>query len=177
MKAQEFVQKLKASAPSVSDYIKRGYSEKLAKAVVKSFYAVERKKNTTYQDEVLKLVDCYDASDLIIGQVKFYNKIEEKPNYYIVGEVEADWLIVDKITGVIRVVELYSGESLWPCAANGSKFLEAILMANMFFGEAALNDDLFNSQKATCAISEECCEVAGGEQFLEFYKMLLGCFE
>ena len=143
----------------------------------KSFCASEKQNSTLYNDELLKLVDCFNASDLIIGQIKFYKDVDDKLDYYIVGQMEADWLIVDKITGEIRVVELYSGVALWCCAANGSSFLEAILTANMFFYKSALDDDILDSQIVTCTMAEECSELAGGKKYLEFYKILMGCFE
>jgi hypothetical protein len=177
MKADEFVEKMKNMAPSSEYYVKKGLDEKFAVRDRNSFFAKEKRESTRYDDELLKLVDRYNASKLIIGQITFYSEVEEKSDYYLVGEVEADWLIINKISGEVKVIELYSEENLWPCATNGSDFLEAILTANMFFIKSRSDDDLFNDQGATCAVAEECAEQAGGKAYRDFYKMLLGCFE
>jgi hypothetical protein len=176
MKAEEFVIKMKEAAPSIDDYIKKGYSEKLADTVVKSYFADKKKDSTKYKDDLVQLIDVYDTSNISVGQIKFYSEIDERPDYYIVGQMEADWLIVDKITGIVRVVELYTGIDIWECAINGSIFLEIMLMIKKFIAKTVF-DDLWDDQNITCMMSEECSRVAGGEQFLEFYKILLGCFE
>ena len=177
MKAKEFVLEIKAIAPSVIDYISRGYSEKLASRVAQSFLINEKKQETKFEDELLRLIDCLDVNNLEIGIVKFHKNIQVKFDYYIVGEVEADWLIIDKITGLVRVIELYSEKSLWSCATNGSKFLDAILEVKKFIAKTSLDSSWTDEQKILCSFSEECGNMAGGEKFIEFYKMLIGCYE
>lgn len=176
MKVEDFILKLKANTPSIVNYINNGYSEKLAIKAVSTYNVEKTKGESNYNDELLKLVDCFSAKNLEIGIVKFYENIIEADDYFIVGEVEADWLVVDKLTGITRVIELHSAENLWDCAANGSRFLDAVLEVKLYITKSSLDENLLN-QKITCLVAEECSTIAGGEQFLDFYKMLLGCFE
>jgi len=176
MKAEEFVLKIKSSAPQASDYSNKGLTEQFAKNAVNSFMIDRIKNNSIFRDELLRLIDCFDISKLKIGIVKFYDKVEIKSSYYLIGEVEADWLVIEKMTGLVRIIELYSQNDLWLGALNGSRFLEAMLTAKQFFLKRSFDDSLFDNQEITCFIAEQCAELAGGEQFIEFYKMLLGCF-
>jgi hypothetical protein len=177
MKAEEFVLKLEDNAPTVNEYLSVGYSEKLAKEVSESFYCPRKKNNSVYIDELLRLIDSYNIKNFEAASVIFNENIIEEPDFYLVGEVEADWLIVDKITGIVRVVELYSTQPLWPCAANGNKFLDALLEIKLFIKKTSLDKNWIEDQNILCAISEQCGNIAGGEQYIEFYKMLIGCFE
>ncbi|MDO3645139.1 hypothetical protein [Mucilaginibacter sp. L3T2-6] len=177
MKADEFVDKLKDMAPSIEDYLKIGYSEKLANDVIKSFLIEEKEQNSNYKDELLKLVDMYKANVFEVAIVKFNEAVIEKSNYYLVGEVEADWLILDKITGGINIIELYSEEFLWKCASNGKNFLDALFEVNKFITKTSLDANYKEDQEDVCLMAEECAEQAGGNAYLDFYKMLLGCFE
>jgi hypothetical protein len=176
MKAEDFALELRTNTPSVADYINNGYSEKLAIKTVNTFNIKKRKEKSNFNDELLELVDSYTAKNLEIGIVKFYENIVERSNFLIVGNVEADWLIVDKLTGFIKVIELHSEISLWDCAANGSKFLDAMLKAKLYIMKSSLDDKLLRNE-FDCTVAEECGRSAGGDQFIEFYKMLLGCFE
>jgi hypothetical protein len=176
MKAEDFALKLKINSPSVVDYINNGYNEKLAIKTVNTFNIKKKKEKSNFNDELLELVDCYTTKNFEVATVNFYENIVERSDFVIVGTVEADWLIVDKSTGFIKVIELYSEISLWDCAVNGGKFLDAILEAKLYIMKSSLGDKLLRN-KFDCFVAEECGRFAGGDQFIEFYKMLLGCFE
>jgi hypothetical protein len=177
MKAQEFVLKVKTIAPIVDDYINNGYSKKLANENVKSFFIKEKKSYSRFEDELLRLVDCFEVNSIAIGMVKFSEDIEIKNDFYIIGQVEADWLVVDKVLGVVKVVELFSCKDLWTCSINGAYFLDAIFEVKKFITSTSLNINWKDEQNDLCAISEEFGIIAGGKEYIEFYKMLIGCFE
>ncbi len=60
------------------------------------------------------------------------------------------------------------------CAQNSSKFLEAVLVAVKFLSKRGTGDPKYESQEAIDVVAETCSDIAGGNQFLDFYKMMLG---
>jgi hypothetical protein len=177
MKAEEFVLKIGQIAPSISDYQDRGFSEQYAMEVVNSYFINDRAEYSPFKDELLRLIDRFDLTHLKIGLVHFYKRMEPKADYHIVGEVEADLLVINKITGIVAVIDLFTEKERWLCAANGSRFLDAIFEVSNFIAKSSLDEDWKDDQKILCAISEEWGLIAGGPEFIEFYKMLIGCFE
>lgn len=176
METEEFVQKLKESAPDRETYLGRGLSEEFINERIESFNCKIRKSSSSYHDPLLKLIDCYEANKIQIGNIDFSKNIEETSNYYIIGELEVDWLVIDKKTEIVKVVEKHIYHDMWDCAANSSAFLEALLEASNFFIKSSLDDDLYNNQEVTCAVAEVCGSIAGGDKYSDFYKMFVGCW-
>jgi hypothetical protein len=177
MRADDFIKEQINLAPSINDYLKKGYSEKFATKIVSSFFVEKNKCYSNFHDELLILIDLYNSDIIEIGIITFYDSVHEYENFYVVGEVEADWLIVEKVSGMVKVVEMNSDVELWKCALDGSKFLDAILEVNKFIIKSSLSDGWKDEQSVVCSVSSECGEIAGGKSFRAFYKMLLGCFE
>jgi hypothetical protein len=173
MRANEFVERLKVLAPTVSSLIQRGYSENGAKRIVES-YKAKAKSNIPYrlyENELLTLVKDFDATTVEIGFIRFdlenQNDIPLETNeLFRVGWVEGDLLVVNKQTGEVQMEDCCSeGFIIAKCAENSEKFLDAILEI------AKLNTTYSNSQDNKTVL---CSKLAGGEQYEEFYKLLLG---
>jgi hypothetical protein len=170
MKASEFVEKLKLIAPSLDSLIARGYSEDGAMRILKSYEAEYKTDVNLFQNELLSLVKNFDTSGVEIGLIRFdlenqNDILLETPNLFRVGWVEGDLLVVNKQTGEVQMEDCYSEEFIiTKCAENSEKFLDAI------FEIAKPNTTHLNSQDDKIAL---CSRLAGGEQYKEFYKLLL----
>ena len=98
--------------------------------------------------------------------------------YYFVGKVEVDHLVVNKVTNEVEVLDFDNLQNkLWSCAANASKFLDALIFCASFSKQCMFDDDLWENNDIILKTALEISEVAGGEEvYEEFYKMLLGYF-
>ncbi|MFM7852930.1 MAG: hypothetical protein ACKO96_13675 [Flammeovirgaceae bacterium] len=176
MTAEEFVRELQRLTPTAESYANRGLSEEYITSLVDGFNCPKKKNSSTYQDPLLILVDCYDMSKIPLGSIDLGTGVKETNDYYIVGELEVDWLVVSKRTGIVKIVEKIIFTDMWECAADSSKFLNALLEAKKFFMQNVLDDSLYYNKEATYAVAETCTELAGGERYSDFYKMFVGCW-
>jgi hypothetical protein len=174
MTTEEFVKRLKSLTPKREDFVNRGLSENYIQSLIDRYSCELKKDNSTYDDPLLRLVDSYKADKLMIGGINFGERIEETDDYYIVGEIEIDLLVVSKKSGLVKVVESDIYFDMWDCADNGSKFLDSILEAEKFFIKRSQNDDLYNNRSATDSVADACSHSAGGDRYLNFYRMLVG---
>jgi hypothetical protein len=178
MKPDVFVKELAAVAPSASDLEKCGLSQDQARDFVNSFLCVKREHplpKLNGADELLDLLRDWDLSKVIIGMVRFPNPPTEQLGKMCVGRVEADPLVIISDIGEIAVHELGTKEHLlWPVAHCGSNLLDALIIAARFLGKTAVGTIDFNNYEAARSVALECASAAGGDRYLDFYKMLLG---
>src|SRR5690606_33524721 len=96
-------------------------------------------------------------------------------DFFFLGEAEGDILAVSKITGEIVVLDQMNLQWLiWPCAANGAAFLEAVLLAIGFFSKRISGEISIDDTKSIKHYVSLCSEAAGGEKYADFFKALLG---
>ncbi|MCW5910032.1 MAG: hypothetical protein KIT62_03100 [Cyclobacteriaceae bacterium] len=131
MTTENFVRALKELTLNKNALLNKGLSEKYVNELLDSFDCVWIRKSA-YKDPLLILIDSYKASIIRIGNIDFGQKVGETDSYFIIGEVEVDLLVIDKHTGIVKIVEKEIYTDMWECAANGSKFLTAILEAQRF---------------------------------------------
>jgi hypothetical protein len=175
MDADRFVEGLWACAPSIESLEAEGLSRAEAEEYRDSYRCKKRPCVEQDADPLLNLIRCYDASDVEIGMVSFSSGVTERGSNFQVGEVEADPLLINRATGEVWVEELGApGYVLYRCAENGSKFLDALLLAACFISHAEDHESP-EGQDAACKKAKECADAAGGDQFYGFYYMLLGC--
>jgi hypothetical protein len=181
MKADKFVTQLRKVFVDVQAHKDKGFSKEDIEKLLKSYYATGKpvlSSSVTFkEDPVLDLVQNYDATSLEIGMVTFLEKIEEERDYLSFGKFEIDDLVIKKSTGNILMLGEGKDHVLYPCAQNGDKFLDALLIAANFFEMRSMDDVLYEDQQLTCQLAIECSEIAGGVEYEDFYKMFLGCFE
>lgn len=129
-------------------------------------------------DEFLALIRDYDCSNAGIGILSFAKKVGEYPGYCKIGNVEMDILVLNKITHEIEVRDHDSlGHVIWECALNGAKFLDALIVCAQYF-RSLLNDLSIGDNPAhLLGVVNNATEMAGGDRYIDFYKMLLGYFE
>lgn len=171
MKAREFVRKIYELTPSkelLSDF---GLSEGEIIDIQQYYKANEKTVKTENIDNALiDLVRNFDTSTLAVTLVTFNDYIKESEDTWRVGLVESDWLEVDRITNQVKVTQHdYEEYTIWWCADSGEKFLDALYEVAKYI----------NSENKTpvknCKQAEICAELAGGKNYLDFYKMLLSC--
>ena len=126
------------------------------------------------EDPLLSLVNCYDCSKVEIGCISFLESPIEEIGFYQVGNVDADILAINKITFKVEVLDYTSkNHVIWECAVNSDNFLNALLLC-----AEILTARLKNLSEDDPLISEEdinhCANTAGGEEYTDFYQMLIG---
>jgi hypothetical protein len=179
MKAVSFIQHLARLAPSHAELIERyGFTPDEAEANLMSYLCTKRDRplsEPSGSDAVLELLRNWDMSTIEIGMVRFPDPPFERSGKLFIGCVEADPLVLLPRGDGIVVYELGSEEHLlWRVASNGSALLDALLIAARFLSNryaSRIND---GDQEAARSAARECASAAGGEEFSDFYMMLLG---
>lgn len=106
--------------------------------------------------------------------IKFDERIEEKGRFFFFGRFEVDDLAVDITTGGVVMLECGLDHILYDCAQNDSSFLEAILNTAVFLERRSVEDGLYENEELNNQMAEEFGDIAGGEKYYDFYKMMLG---
>lgn len=180
MNAELFVAEIKNYAPSRESLEKFGLSEKFISKQLSKYNCHPRSKPLTevlLNSEVLRLINEYDCSELTIGILSFANEITENENHFFIGNVEADILAINKVTHEIQVLD-YTNLN-WVingCASNGATLLDALFQCIVFFSKSVDLDDA-EKNKLTYEYVLFSSEKAGGEKYVDFYKLLLGYFQ
>lgn len=176
MRAKEFTSGLLKIMPKQGNLKNLGLTYNAIKRITESHVCKQYKKEYTEEgDEILNLISNYDVSKLEIAMITFFSKIKQTSDYYIIGEVESDSLVMKKKTYELLVLDEFDGSNvLWYCAKNGSKFLDALLYCVSFFNKRLLNDSLWEDQDLILLTVNECANIAGGKKYEDFFKMLLG---
>jgi hypothetical protein len=173
-----FVQELAALAPSASDLEKSGFSKEEGMRLVDSFLCVKRVQPlpvVSGSDQLLELLREWDLSKVEIGMIRFPEPPTERSGKMCVGCVESDPLVIVPGTGELVVYELGTKEHLlWPVARSGSTLLDAMLIAARFLEQRGTGTIDFNDFKAAGITAAECATAAGGDRYLDFYRMLVG---
>lgn len=178
MTEQEFVDKVKETPLSREQYASIGVSEQFIARTIEG-YNPKPKSSTqrTYVDDPLvRLIVNYDVTTTEIGMISFESEVGETEDHYYVGKFEADFLCVCKFSKQVVILAFDDPLSeMYKCAQNSSMFFAAMIVAAKFLERAALEEVLRDNQSVICATAENCSEIAGGQKYLDFYKVLLGC--
>jgi hypothetical protein len=59
------------------------------------------------------------------------------------------------------------------CAADGASFLAALVELAAFVENATFKTDLLDNESVIETVAEHCAELAGGQEYFEFYKISL----
>jgi hypothetical protein len=167
-----------SASPSESELKNLGLSNEDSRELIGSFM-IEHRKNVDVagdkNDVASTFFRLFDPSMLEVGMVRFSASPIKNDNGLIVGQVEADPLIIDSSTGQVYVDDLTTpGRRLWVCSDNFEHFLSALIPAAMYLGRC-LADGSVRSDKNLLANSlRECIASAGGDEYAAFYSMLLG---
>ena len=179
MEPDRFVEDLSQLAPTVSDLEEKGLSPDGARRFVKMFFCIKREHPLTTipgTDKLLELLRNWDLTDVHIGMVCFPEPPVIHKGKIEVGQFEADPLMMNSDTGEIRVEEFGIEPEfvLWPVARNGSGFLDALILAKRFAKERGDADP--TDYVTHHAVAARCAAAAGGDEYLDFYKVLVGAY-
>ena len=176
MEAEAFVEQLWACAPTLDNLVSEGLSHDEAEDFRRSYYFVENGSDERGSNPLLDLLTRYDGTHVEVGMVCFSKPSAYSDNRWMIGEVEADPLILDQNTQNIYVEERGTdGYVLFRCAESADEFLGAILLAARFLSRCVYDGGLYKDQAKICLQAQECAEKAGGEAYFSFYAMLVGC--
>ena len=176
MNAETFIKLLKENAPTIASLRAQGLSEKEAADFILNYEAREKSKSANSNlDELLRLQILYYLDTIEVGMISFAETFYEDENYIYVGNFEADHLVINKSTKMIQVLEYGTDRHLlWDCAINSANFLSAISKGVLFNVEWLSNKDDLSDQEAFYKKALICSNLAGGNQFLDFYLVFLG---
>jgi len=171
------LEELKSQIPSVDILVENNISDEEIKRNIKPLLDldVQFKETSEEVDIIIELLNLYDLSKVEIGMIVFNKTITEDEDYYYIGRVEVDLLVINKHTGTVQVLEYDEPtHTLCDCARESSAFLQALLVCNKFFWECYSDDDVYNDENKRKAVVEKCTYIAGGDSFFDFYAMLTG---
>ncbi|WP_156305467.1 hypothetical protein [Sphingobacterium endophyticum] len=174
MKASEFVEALKGINVRTDLLKKQGVSDQAIEDRKRSYLAAYKGGGSVSQYPLVELVENYDCSNLEIGMITFDERIEEKGRFIFFGRFEVDDLAVDLITGSVVMLKCGLDHILYDCAQNDSSFLEAILNTAVFLEKRSVEEGLYENEELNIQRVEGFGNIAGGEKYHDFYKMMLG---
>jgi hypothetical protein len=180
MEAIEFVKKLETipSKDKVERLRKKGLSEEFIIEYLNNFRFSPKQTRKNSGNPLKDLVLNYDGIGVQIGMINFEIEPFEDYSHYYFGRFEADYLAINKNLQTIELLE-YGTENhiLCECAASSSQFLDAIFEGARYLDEPSFYDNPDSDQRIICQAAQHCSELAGGNKYLGFYQLLLGCFE
>src|SRR5690606_17427619 len=174
MKASEFVEGLKGISVRTDLLKKQGVSDQFIEDRKRSYLAAYKGGASVSQYPLVELVENYDCSNLEFGMITFDERIDEKGRFIFFGRFEVDDLAVDLTTGSVVMLECGLDHILYDCAQNDSSFLEAILNTAVFLERRSVEEGLYENEELNIQMAEEFGDIAGGEKYYDFYKMMLG---
>jgi hypothetical protein len=186
MDADEFSEKLLRLMPNLNEMLASGLSVRHCERVCSSFVVPRIKENDAgIQDPLLDLVTNFDVSRLEICSVRFdlTHTIDYRPNNRttMFATDDADYLVIDNETHEIAVVDSQSdGYVIGYCAKDGAHFLDALLEMARRIERASRTfhypiDPHNLPAMDRCEDAKACAEKAGGDKYLWFYQVALGC--
>lgn len=178
MEAKEFADIMNTITFNVSENDLQVYGRDYIRDLESSYRIRKRNQGNPKEptDPLLSLIIGYDTSRLEIGAITFNKVIRQDGHYYYFGRCEADDLVIEKSTGHVLLKMYAKDHILNSCASNSSKFLDALFIAASYLAQFPIGADV-SKEEDVCVVSAQCAVVAGGETHINFYKMLLGCYE
>lgn len=171
MTSDEFAQSLNGLKILFSEVDRKELSEDFLQNFENGFrVSLKQEQKYNFENPILSLIQKYDCSQLEIGLITFKSAIQEDRNYYYVGNHEADELALNKKSGEIELREYGTDYTISYCSKNGAMFLDALLI---FANSVAKNP--FNQEENACEIALLCSNMAGGNKYYDYYKLLTGC--
>ncbi len=175
MKEEEFVKEMSSLKPTLAELLASGYSIDEAREFQKLFEITRRSKplELNVTDPYLRnMFGSFDLSAIEVGMVRFENKPLILKNKYQIGYVEGDLLMVDEQTNEIYVEEMGTVHVLWNCAREGESFFNALSVLNQYFEFRASNEENYHNMSGRSEVVSQCCELAGGVKYRDFYLMM-----
>lgn len=175
MKAEQFVERLEALAPAITDLQKVGLNKDEAIAERKTYHCDKRTKPLSLpsSNEVVALLTGWNAGQIEIGMIRLFDEPVQVNGGLQIGLVEADPLVITD-EGEMIVYERDSQHILWRVAQSPDSFLDALVIAADFLTKTGIDIIDFEDIDAAKQASNSCAEAVGGSNYTQFYLMLLG---
>ncbi len=178
MIANDFVRELSSIAPSIESLREIGLSETEATSFRAGYICQPRSSPLSLlaSNEMLDLAIRWDVSLIEVGMVRLLGTptIDQGSGIQI-GVVEADPLVIINTSSELIVEELgTTGHILWKSARSPGQFLDALVVAAKFFSERTVGAFDFDDLEIAKMTADKCATLAGGDEYTEFYYMLLG---
>lgn len=179
MNVSEFKKGLEGCVPDIADLAKVGLLSDEIDQFRRSFFILGREeslKELGLPGQLGELFERYDPSHVEIGMLRFGLKPQKKNSNWVIGQVEADLLVLDMVSGEVYVEDFSAVQKhiLWRCATNGESFLAALLPAACFLGRCLHDEILADDEHRRKSCVDACVIAAGGEPYRPFYQMLIG---
>ncbi len=175
MRSEDFVLKVKELKPNESLLLT--YSSEFVNETLKQFDIKKRDTVVEYGNELLDLLRGYDISNLVIGGIQFKEEVLEDEFYFYLGNDEADVIVLNKESGKVLILDHEDmTRVLCECAKDGSSYLDAIVEAKKFFLSCAFDEEFSCEQEDKCSMAFKCASLAGGKEYMTYFKGLLGCW-
>ncbi|MBY0535573.1 MAG: hypothetical protein K2P88_06965 [Chitinophagaceae bacterium] len=178
MKVREFVENLSKLTPSKTSLSKLGYENFEVDDKINSYKLFPKRSflsNNVIKSEVIDLIECFDCSKLQIGILEFWHTCKQSENYVYFGTADGDILGVNKHTLEVQIIDyLAPNWVVFNCASNGSYFLDALIACVELYSKRIQNLTLAEDNQITYEYVLLSSKKAGGEKYIDFYKVLLG---
>ena len=175
MKAKQFVERLEALAPTIENLQKVGLNEDEAIAERKTYFCSKRPNplSLSGSNEVVALLTEWSAGQIEIGMIRLFDEPVQINEGLQIGLVEADPLVITS-EGEMIAYEKNSQHILWRVAQNPDSFLDALVIAADFLTKTGMDIIDFEDVDAAKQAANDCAMVVGGNDYAQFYLMLLG---
>lgn len=177
MAPEDFVALLNGLAPSNEKLESIGFTNEEAEDFAKTYECINRDKaeSLTLTDEVLsELISRWDLSQITIGMIEFLELPQQYGSDVQLGLVETDPLVLSCESNKIAVIEAGTENILWLAAKDGAFFLDALVHTAGFLTKRMLEEIDYDDLDSAGSAALECAKKAGGNEYIDFYKMLLG---
>lgn len=176
MKAEEFVSLIGKLKPNKTDFVNKDYPEEY-KSLVLSKYNIKRNKNDylVKVNELLTLIANYNLSELDICDFHFLSEVDFYyfGNIFLFGSHDIFWIGYYIDTLEVFAYDLVKEEVFLKCALGPEEFLDALHRLKLI--DSKLLTDRNFTENYELIIEEEikiCSQLAGGDDYIKFYKYL-----
>ncbi len=169
MNADEFVERLRAIVPPIVELLASGQTREEAETFRRSVVPEWRPGMTerVERNPILDLMCRCNLTAVGLGVVTFLESPVRSPGRIVFGKAEADWLVIDETTGVVKLVDHANQDyTICECAASSSSFLDALI--------AGMENKAPDSEGENMSVVDYCSFLAGGDKYREFYAQILG---
>lgn len=169
MRADDFVQSLRAQAPTREELLEYGLSDREIQEIQSTFSAQRRKDVPPalgYESELERLLRLYDCSTVEISQVHLNKQLESHPAGRAVARWEADPVVLLPSGELAAFDHAELDQRIADVSADSERFLAAMAALATLIRER----DTWKGRAADA--TKKCVDLAGGERYLAFFQSL-----
>ena len=182
MKANEFVKRMLAAKPTKEALLRAGRSSSFINQFLKSYECTKRHSPLKItpvagSEEVIELFNQWNPGGIDIAGIEFLPEPVSTPRGIQIAREEIHPLLISPDGEIIVEEEGTKGHRLSEAAKSGNDFLDALVLAAVFFGKRGTGEIDHEDLNATSSAARDCATAAGGNKYQRFYRNLLGADE